>query len=91
MQDRDIAVAVRQTWRECAIVMLLVAKGTLPGLGTNRDEVRFANVDFDVAGSTSHNRKIAASTKPLKQIKLQKSNPTALVVETRTSTKGRLG
>lgn len=69
-QDRDI---------NAALVMLLWAKGILPGFGTSL-------VDADVASSTSKTRKHTGSMKQLGQAKRQKSASTGRDVETRPST-----
>lgn len=71
IQDRDIAAA---------LVMLLWAKGILPGFGTSL-------VDADVASSTSKTRKHTGSLKQLGQAKRQKSASMGRDVETRPSTK----
>jgi len=68
--DRDLAAA---------LVMLLWAKGILPGFGTNL-------VDADASSSTSLTSKKAGSMKQLGQMKRQKHKSTGLVVETQTST-----
>ncbi len=80
MLDRDLAAA---------LVMLLWAKGILPGFGTSRTTSRFANVDGDGTRSTSKTkvRKDCGSMKQLSQRKRQKSAITGLDAETSPSTK----
>ncbi len=72
IQDRDIAAA---------LVMLLWAKGKLPGLGTN-----LADVDVSSSTSKTNERKHCGSMKQLGQMKRQKSTSTGRNVETRPST-----